>query len=221
MRSGTFRKPIASIAVIMLFALATPSLFAQPDDGTTDEDRFATSDTATTTKPDRRIKLTLTPGLTMRITPGFEPDSGINYRTGGPAALVRLSLAPEHLLKFGLESGFFSVTSINEKPEATDNPAEVTLTSIPVFFTASMGSKYFEAGGGLGVYSLIVNAGGKNDKAFKSYGWELGYMFNVSGFYPLSDRFEIGGDLRLYNFADRPITMLLFGVSLRATLLKL
>ncbi len=195
----------------ILQAVIALSLFAQTDS----TERFAAEDR---TEPDRSLRITLTPGITARITPGFEPDSTVDSRTGGPGAILRLMVVPEHALSVGIESGFITIMNARES-EGTENstvPEQFTLTAIPVLLTLAMGNERFEIGGGIGYFDLIATTKGENQGLnFQSHAWEIGFMVNALYRFPLGERFDLGPSLRLYNLADRPVTVLMLGADLQ------
>jgi hypothetical protein len=84
-----------------------------------------------------------------------------------------------------------------------------------------MGSGGFELGGGVGFYQLLVIAGTISHTTISSSGTELGYMANVSWHHPILSESQLGVDFRIYDFADRPLTVAVLGVSFQTPLIGL
>ena len=172
-------------------------------------------------RPDRQLRFGLIGGLNRRITPGYEPAEGVDYTTGGLTGLIRLTLVPEHLLRIGLESGYMKLTSVNDAPGSNAAPDRIVLTAIPALFTIAMGGDRFEFGGGVGFYHLLVSAGTTRRTSIASSGTELGYMANVSWHFPILAHSQVGADFRIYDFADRPLTVAVLGLSFPTPLFRL
>ena len=172
-------------------------------------------------EPHRFLRLEMIAGLNRRLTEGVGSDTALDYATGGLTGIARLTLVPEHLLRIGVESGYMRLTAINEVPSEKQTPDRLVLTAIPMFLTLAMGGESFEFGGGIGAYQLVVSAGNTDRTNFASVGTELGFMINGSWHYRLSRRLEIGADLRVYDIAERPITIAILGLSLRTSLFDL
>ena len=207
-----------SLLLVVLLCCGRMSVHAQIDSIRTP----GFTDTAEEEKPERSIRVSLTPGLTARISPGFDPDSSVDSKTGGPGAILGFTLVPEHALRVGLESGFISITNVVESQTVSTIPQRYVLTAIPIFMTLAVGNENIEVGGGIGYYSLIASAGAQDvGTSFKSYDWEIGFMLNASYVFPLRENFDLGPDLRVYNFTDRPLTVILLGASLRMKMLDL
>ena len=203
------RDCFGSLLAIVLLMVVTSSLSAQIAD--------TSMNLVNTTDQDRSIRITLTPGLTARITPGFEPDSTVDSKTGGPGGILRIMLVPEHALSVGIESGAISITNVKENPGLGNSavPEKVILTAIPIFLTAAMGNEQFEIGGGIGYYSLIATGDAPNAvQSFKSHDWEIGFMLNAGYWFKLGTNYKLGPSLRMYTFTDRPITLLMLGLGL-------
>ena len=173
------------------------------------------------TSPDRSIRLGVIAALNRRITPGYKAAEGIDYTTGGLTGLLRLTLVPEHLLRIGLETGYMKLTSANDNPGGGNTPDRIVLTAIPALFTLGMGSRRFEFGGGVGFYHLLVSAGTEKKTTISSSGTELGYMANISWHVPVLSESQLGVDVRIYDFADRPLTVAVVGLSFQTRLIGL
>lgn len=170
---------------------------------------------STTTEPERLLQLTIAGGLSARITPGFEVDEGVDYESGGAAAIARISVRPEHLLRLGLESGYYVLSAANERPGQNRTPSRLVLTTIPLLLTASMGNDRFEIGSGIGLFQLLVSAGTSEATSFASEGIDLGYVFSGSWHEPIFDGVDLGLHARFYEFVDRPITIVMLGLGIR------
>lgn len=217
-RTWAWRWHLTVVAAIIccgpvLHGTTTPGLLAPTDTVRTSPD--------TTSPPSRSIRLGLIAALNMRITPGYEPAEGLDYTTGGLTGLIRLTLVPEHLLRLGLESGYMKITSVNDMPGGGNTPDRIVLTAVPVLFTLGMGGKRIEVGGGVGFYQLLVRAGTTDRTTISSSGTELGYMGNVSWHAPIFSGSQLGVDLRIYDFADRPLTLAVLGLSFQTSLIDL
>lgn len=178
-------------------------------------------DSVSVDAPRRVLRLEVIAGLNRRLTEGVGSDTALDYATGGLTGILRLTLVPEHRLRIGVETGYMKLTAINEVPNDQQAPDRLVLTAIPAFFTVAMGGESLEFGGGIGAYYLVVSAGSVDRTRFASIGTELGFMLKASWHKRLSDRFELGADLRVYDIAERPITIAVLGLSIRTSLFDL
>ena len=220
----TRRRPASWRAYLIIVALLTwgvCELHGATPAGITYEADSVSTPPDSATAPDRSIRLGLIAALNRRITPGYDVAEGINYTTGGLTGLLRLTLVPEHLLRLGLETGYMKLTSASDNPGGGNTPDRIVLTAIPALFTLGMGSRRFEFGGGVGFYHLLVSAGTEKKTTISSSGTELGYMANISWHFPIFSESQLGVDVRIYDFADRPLTVAVVGLSFQTRLIGL
>ena len=221
---STRRRPASWRAYLIIVALLTwgvCELHGATPAGIIYEADSVSTPPDSATSPDRSIRLGLIAALNRRITPGYEAAEGVDYTTGGLTGLLRLTLVPEHLLRLGLETGYMKLSSANDSPGGGNTPDRIVLTAIPVLFTLGMGSERFELGGGVGFYELLVSAGTTRKTTISSTGTELGYMANVSWHFPIFSESRLGVDFRIYDFADRPLTVAVLGLSFQTSLITL
>lgn len=170
---------------------------------------------------DRHLRLQVIGGMSLRLTNHRGIDSALDYRTGSIGGLLRLMIVPEHLLRVGVETGYLPISRVSEVRSDKTTPRELLLTATPIFLALAIGGDAFEFGGGFGAASLVVSAGKGGSRTITSSGLELGFFVNTSWHFSLFGSTDLGLDLHVYDFADRPITMAMLGLSIRTSLLDL
>jgi len=170
--------------------------------------------------PPYRVDLSVCGGYSVRLVGDKRRITGLGYSFGGGAGTVRLMWQPEHRLSVGIEGGFFPVTTIVSDTGAEAGEAELALSAVPVFAMMTMRFGGLEALGGIGVYSYAVDGTSIKRFGFAASSLEIGYTLGAAYTYDLSSRIGIGGELRLYQFTDRPIAIVMPAVRLRFSIVE-
>lgn len=168
--------------------------------------------------PSCRVNLELCGGYSVRMAGDAQRIAGLDYSFGGIAGALRLMWQPEYRLAVGLEVGSFPVTSVGS--DSSVNDSRIELSALPVFAMTTMRFGGIEVMGGIGVYSYAVDG-----TSIKRFGvaesvLEIGYTLGIGYTYGLADRVGIGGEMRLYQFTDRPITVVMPALRFRAAIVE-
>lgn len=163
--------------------------------------------------PPYRVNLDMCGGYGVRLVGNAERITGLDYSFGGIAGALRLMWQPEYRLAVGLEVGYFPVASVSS--DSSSDESRIELSALPIILMTTMRFGNVDLMGGIGVYSYAVN--GTSIKRFgaSKNALEIGYTLGVGYTFGIFDRFGIGGELRLYQFTDRPITVVMPALRLR------
>lgn len=113
----------------------------------------------------------------------------------------RFMWEPEHRLSMGLESGYYTIYSIDSKPAGNWAGGSAKLTALPLllsFRIRVLPDFYLSGGPGLTIMFSEVNVlGSEANSSFLSLA-----NLHVSAMYrkKISDRFDIGGEVKFVNF---------------------
>ncbi len=78
----------------------------------------------------------------------------------------------------------------------------------------------FDVMGGIGVYSYAVDGTSVKRFGVVASALEIGYTLGLGYTYDLLDRLGVGGELRLYQFTDRPITVVMPALRVRMSIIE-
>jgi len=148
-------------------------------------------------------------------------QTGLNQN--GIASSFSVMWQPEHLLSIGVESGYHSLYTYEERGIETDSlttDAKSSLSSIPVFFVIAMQiTPSINISGGFGP-SLLKTS-------FDAFGWHTkstqvstSYYVASSFNYPLNKKLSLGGELRWYRIQKIEDGTLSFQITLGYRLLS-
>lgn len=169
----------------------------------------------------QRLRLDITGGYGVRLVGNVlrsPPD--LNYKDGGYSIIGRLNWKPEYLISLGIESGWMPLGSVSAdtvKGNGNSAAGTIRISTVPIFFVVST-TMFFglEISGGIGAYSLNSTGALQRGGNVESQAWDIGYMGGLAWTLdPKGFPFGIGLDLRVMQFTDRPITMVMPGVRLR------
>lgn len=201
-RAPLYRRGNSVAMLVVLFLLCSGSLCAQesPVDST----------------PPSRVNLDACAGYSVRMVGDAQRITGLDYSFGGVAGALRLMWQPEYRLAVGLEIGYFPVTSVGA--DSSINEARIGLSAVPVFAMTTMRFGNAEVMGGIGAYSYAVDGTSIKRFGVAESALEIGYTLGVGYTYGLFSRFGVGGEVRLYQFTDRPITVIMPALRLRTAI---
>ena len=136
-------------------------------------------------------------------------DRGANFaKTNQVGFTFRFMWEPEHRLSIGLESGYYTIYSL-EVPETTTSPyGNAKLTAIPLllsFRIRVLPNFYLSGGPGMAImYSDVTTSSVSNPALNGSAQSSFLSLANlhVSAMYrkKISDRFDLGGEVKFLNF---------------------
>lgn len=113
----------------------------------------------------------------------------------------RFMWEPEHRLSMGLESGYYTVYSMDRPASANGPGGNAKLTTIPLllsFRIRVLPDFYLSGGPGMAImYSNVTVLGNTAESSFLSMA-----NLHVSAMYrkKISDRFDLGGEIKFLNF---------------------
>ncbi|MBL7847832.1 MAG: outer membrane beta-barrel protein [Cyclobacteriaceae bacterium] len=113
----------------------------------------------------------------------------------------RFMWEPEHRLSMGLESGYYTIYSIDSKPAGNWAGGSAKLTALPLllsFRIRVLPDFYLSGGPGLTIMFSEVNVlGSEANSSFLSLA-----NLHISALYrkKINDRFDIGGEVKFVNF---------------------
>gem|GEM_PF-3668661 len=168
----------------------------------------------------QRLRLDITGGYGLRLVDEkLRTPTDLGYEDGGYSGMARLSWKPQYMIALGIESGVMPISRIKaDTGQGGTGGAFGTLhiAAVPIFFVVSMERYGFELSGGIGAYSLNSTGGLLRGGNVASQAWDIGYMGALAWTWsPERFPFGIGVDVRLMQFTDRPITILMPGLRLR------
>lgn len=135
-----------------------------------------------------------------------------------PVGTVRIMWHPDHLLKFGVESGYLTFYSYTLKDTA-GKTGKISLDAIPVLLEWSMSlNKRINVFAGSGLYFLKtrLNYAGKTNSNKLSVGW----MAAASYIQPLSKDLGLGSEIKWLYASETTIGSIVFQVQLVYKFLK-
>jgi len=113
----------------------------------------------------------------------------------------RFMWEPEHRLSMGLESGYYTIYSMDRPASSSGPGGNAKLTTIPLllsFRIRVLPDFYLSGGPGMAImYSTVTVKNSTAESSFLSMA-----NFHVSAMYrkKLSDRFDLGGEVKFLNF---------------------
>jgi hypothetical protein len=142
-------------------------------------------------------------GFTYNVSNFDDVPEGLS--SGGLFGIVRLMWQPEHLLSFGIESGFQRVYSVEVSNVATPFgtvSGSSVLNALPVMFVFSMPViDHLELYAGAGFCVLYSTVEFLGDKTVAN-AYSPSFLGAASYLYPLSEDLRLGGEVR-YTYFDR------------------
>jgi hypothetical protein len=119
-----------------------------------------------------------------------------------PGFSFRFFWEPEHRLSLGLESGYYKLFRVKNQV-GSDIEVKVDRVVVPLLLLVRMriiDNVYLTAGTGL---AIITNKASGPNSSVKTKVWSLSnYQFSGSYIYPLSSRWRVGGEFKVYNFGS-------------------
>jgi len=168
----------------------------------------------------RRVDMYICGGYSVRLVGDEKRVAGLGYSFGGFAGSFRLMWQPEYRLAVGFEGGYFPVTTIESDSADGINDPNLFLSAAPIFAMTTMRFGGFDVMGGIGVYSYAVDGTSVKRFGVAASALEIGYTLGLGYTYHLLDRLGVGGELRLYQFTDRPITVVMPALRVRMSIIE-
>jgi hypothetical protein len=107
---------------------------------------------------------------------------------------------PEYRLSLGAETGFYTLFKVKSQSVAGES-GNISRRIIPMLLLVRMRIiDNFYLGTGFGFARLTNTATGTGQKIVTNTMSLSNYQFSVSWIYPLSSRWQLGGEAKLYNF---------------------
>jgi hypothetical protein len=123
-----------------------------------------------------------------------------NLRKDFAGFSLRFFWEPEYRLSLGVETGSYTLFKAKSQ-SVTNATGDITRRVIPMFFLVRMRIiDNFYLGTGFGFASLSNTSTGTKQKIVTRTMSLSNYQFSASYIYPLSARWLLGGEAKLYNF---------------------
>jgi hypothetical protein len=149
-------------------------------------------------------------GYSFRISSAKLPLG--DEQRSGPAASFRLKWGSGRVVNVGLESGWFSVSSLEttlSTPEFGSVSISSSISAVPVIGFISIQHFGVEASAGLGYY-FVSSATTVMGTAMESSEWDLGYLLSIGYSVPFTPEWNIIGTIRWNNIAEQQISVASF-----------
>lgn len=129
-------------------------------------------------------------------------DFGANLAATDHAGYTfRFMWEPEHRLSIGLESGYYTIYSIDRPPSGTDPGGSAKLTSVPILLSFRMRVlPDFYVSGGPGLAIMYSNVNVLDNEASSSFLSLANFHFSAMYRKTISDHFDLGAEAKFLNF---------------------
>lgn len=172
------------IAFVLVFLLTTIAAFPQPKD-------------PALAKP-FHYSLTLGSGWTHYFDNLDYGNQGLSKDFAGYS--FRFLWEPEYRLSLGAETGIYTMFKIKSKSGAA-TPGDITRRVTPVFLLARMRIfDHFYLGTGFGLAFLTNSTNTDHQKIVTNTLSLSNYLFSASYIYPIGNRWQLGGEVKVFDF---------------------
>jgi hypothetical protein len=146
----------------------------------------------------RHFSLSLGTGWTHYIDNLDYGNKNLNKDFAGLS--FRFFWEPEYRLSLGAETGSYTMFKVKSQP-GSGTTGDITRKVIPMLLLARMRFvDNFYIGTGFGLAMLTNTAKGAGEKIVTNTLSLANYQFSASYIYPLSARWQLGGEVKLFDF---------------------